>query len=146
LGALGPEAGEAFGRFIIAQVKAIAMRGMKLAPHQRPRIQIYIDEVDTVITTSLNAILKETRKFGLSAFICGQSLPTGRGSEGMRQNILTNTSVKMVGTSSATNLSMLAKETGIKLQELQRLKNFEFRIKSGNRIPKKVRTRDVFGK
>jgi hypothetical protein len=81
---------------MIAQIKAIAMRSLKRAPQHRPRIQIYIDEVDAVITTSLNAILKETRKVGLSAFICGQSLPSGRGSEAMRQNLLTNTSVKMI--------------------------------------------------
>lgn len=117
---------------------------MKLSPQQRPRIQIYIDEVDAVITTSLNAILKETRKFNLSAFICGQNLPTGRGSEGMRQNLLTNTSVKIIGISSASNLAILAKETGVKLKELQTLNNFQFRIKSGNGIPRKVRTKDIF--
>lgn len=146
LWSLGPEAGEAFGRFLISQIKSIAMRSMKLAPQQRPHIRIYIDEVDAVITTSLNAILKETRKFWLSAFICGQSFPSGRGSEAMRQNLLTNTSVKMIGTSSLPNLSILAKETGIPLLELKKLRNFQFRIKSWSSTPTRVRTRDLFGK
>jgi len=144
LGALGPDAGEAFWRFIIGQTKAIAMRSLKRAPLRRPRVQIYIDEADAVITTSLNGILKETRKVGLSAFICGQSLPSWRWSEAMKHNLLTNTSVKIIWTSGQANLQVLSKETWIKLTELHQVKNYEFRIKSGDKRPRKIRTKDVF--
>lgn len=76
-GRLGEEVSETLGRFIIAQVKRIALSRAKLPPHLRKPIYLVIDEADTFIKgDSLNIILKETRKYGLHLVLCTQNLVT----------------------------------------------------------------------
>ncbi len=143
-GKLGEEVSETFGRFIIAQLQSIAIRRAKLPPQFRKKIYLVIDEADTFLSgNSLNVILKETRKYGLHLVLCTQNLISGRDQEALKRNILNNTNVKIVGSNGQSTLNPMSKEIGTDIEELMKTKKHEFRIKSGDKKPIKIKTKDT---
>lgn len=135
---------ESLWRFIIAQVKSIALKRANLPHHLRKPIYLIIDEADTFIKgDSLNVILKETRKYWLHILVITQSLISWKSQQSLRRNILNNTNVKIIGANWISTLKPLSGETSILLKELQALEFHQFRIKYSAFIKRKIKTRDV---
>jgi hypothetical protein len=71
--ARGPQA-EILGALLIAKIYLAAMSFANVPQHKRPETFVYIDEVQRFITTTLNEVLAETRKFGLRLTVGNQFL------------------------------------------------------------------------
>ncbi len=145
-GKLGQEVSESLGRFIIARLKAIAFSRAHLPPQARNPIYLIIDEADSFIHgISLEIILKETRKYGLSLFLSTQNLVSGHEQERLKRNLLNNTQIKVIGANGLSTLQPLGKETRIPIERLQQLKPHHFRIKNGFKMPKRLHLPHVLG-
>ena len=90
------------------------------------------------MTPSIDIILKETRKFGLHLILASQTLGH-KGQSKLKETILSNTSVKIIGNNSYNTLKSLGKETNIPLADLQMMRKHEFYIKSGEKKERKLK-------
>ena len=95
---LGEEGSMAFGRLLMAKLFSIAkMRDIQKDPNGRyAPIHLFVDECQKYCTETVEEVLIEARKFGLHATLANQSSENIRDSK-VRDAILTNTNVKMVG-------------------------------------------------
>ena len=144
---LGEEISETIGRFLISQIKSIALMRSKLPDKFKKPIYLVIDEADTVIKwNSLNVILKETRKYGLHVFVITQNIVSWKDQEKLKRNLINNTNVKIIGANGLTTLKALSQESWIEYKVLQHLSFHEFRVKYGSRNRKKIKCSNVFWK
>lgn len=105
-GCLGSQTSEALGRFLVAMIA-----GASFARHRQPRalrtpIDLMIDECQLVLSSDIKMILSEGRKFGLHLTLAqqhvGQDMDTN-----LRDAVLTNTTVKILGGQARTNHTAL---------------------------------------
>ena len=96
--ALGPEGSMAFGRLLMAKLFSIAtMRDIQNDPKGRHApIHLFVDECQKYCTETIEQVLIEARKFGLFATLANQSSENIK-DKTVRDAILTNTNIKMVG-------------------------------------------------
>ena len=95
-GRIGPEASEAFGRFVLAVLQGMAFRRESIPKEDRVPVNIFIDECQNYISPSLGSILAETRKYRLHATLAQQVAGIGMSPE-VRTVVLNNTNVKLAG-------------------------------------------------
>jgi len=88
LSRVGRDHGRLFGSLLIARYAIDALARQGTPPSARRRHQLYIDEVHAFDTSSLRAILTETRKFGLGATVATQYL--GRLGDELRSALLSD--------------------------------------------------------
>jgi hypothetical protein len=104
---------------------------------------LFIDEWQNYTTQSIKHILEEARKYRLYLILSSQLL--GRGIDPiLKETILTNTNVKIIGTNSYSQQAMFAKETGIEKSELMRLRVGEFYMLSKFSYPRLYRASKLF--
>lgn len=146
-GLVGEEVCETIGRLIIAQLKQIALSKANIPSYLRKPIFLIIDESDTFITKneSLNVILQEGRKYGLHLFLCSQNLIGWLGNMRLQRNILSNTSVKLIGINSVNNIKPLSLEINASWKSLLQLKQYELIVKSGDNNYLKLKTLNTLG-
>ena len=65
---------EIIGALLLSKFQAAAMSRSKLNPRDRNPFYLYIDEVQRFITTSLNTVFSEARKYGLHMVVANQYL------------------------------------------------------------------------
>mgnify|MGYP001290732032 CR=1 FL=1 len=128
-GTIGPEASEAFGRFIIALLQGLALRRQTVETKERVPVHLFIDECQNYIGASTTTILEEARKYGLHLTLAQQVAGRGMGPE-MRTVVLNNTAVKIVGRTAEDQ--RMAKLLGLELGNVQDLKVGQFYAKAGN--------------
>jgi hypothetical protein len=138
-GRMWAEMSSTVGKFIIAQLTGIAMRRSDKPIFLRTPTYLLVDEFHNYMTGSISKILAETRKYGLHLVASHQSL-SQLSSKWLKDSMLGNSHVKLVGGNSPTTLSTLAKEMGIPLAQLQSINKFEFMAQSGNGKPIRMRT------
>jgi len=137
-GRLGSDTSEAFGKLVIALLNAITLKRVNLPKYERTKTFIFIDEFQNYISKSIETILAENRKYGVSMILSQQIL--GQGMSMQTKNIvLSNTYTKFIGMNSTNILKILAQETGISLTELKELTKGEFFVKVGNKEPFKFK-------
>lgn len=88
LSRVGRDHGRLFGSLLVARYAIDALARQGTPPSARRPHQLYIDEVHTFDTSSLRAILTETRKFGLGATVATQYL--GRLGDELRSALLSD--------------------------------------------------------
>ena len=126
-GRVGSEASEAFGKFIVSHLQSLAFKRADVAESQRVPTFLIIDEFQNYVTDSITVILSEARKYGLHLVLSHQSI--GQIKEpGIRDTLLGNTGVKIIGNSSNKTLRVLADEMDIDLKEFKELQPFEFYV------------------
>lgn len=145
-GLVGEEVCETIGRLIIAQLKQIALSKANIPSYIRKPIYLIVDESDTFISknNSLNVILQEGRKYGLHLFLCSQNLIGWLGNRRLQRNILSNTSIKLIGMNSVGNLKPLSLEINASWKELLKLKKYELIVKSNDHDFKKIKLANAF--
>lgn len=119
-----------FGRFIIAKIQSIALKRANIPEPLRPKTHFFIDEFQNFISPTTEEILTESRKYKLFLTLAHQVI--SQIEEGRTKDIiLSNTYIKLVGQNGQKTLSVLAKELGVKPQELENLKTGEFFARIG---------------
>ena len=88
LSRVGRDHGRLFGSLLIARYAIDALARQGTPPSARRPHQLYIDEVHAFDTSSLRAILTETRKYGLGATVATQYL--GRLGDELRSALLSD--------------------------------------------------------
>lgn len=123
----GPDASQAYGRFIISMIKSsVSMRGK----FRRPTF-LFVDECQNFISSSMSDILEQSRKYGLHLIMANQSVDR-LGS--IEKVVLANTSVKIIGKNDSINTAKkMSAITGEDVTVFTRLRNYRFYIRSGYR-------------
>ena len=131
-GRMGSEASTAYGRLLLAMLVSIAFRRASVSKDKRKPVFVFIDEFHNYASTSLSTILSESRKYGLHLILSNQLL----GAEitpGMKEVILTNTAVKLIGQTGGNMIRSMSEETGIRQAELRALLPYHFALKTPDR-------------
>jgi DNA helicase HerA-like ATPase len=136
LGYLDELVQEAFGKFIMANIKSIARR--RPEKYRKPTF-VFIDECQNFISGSIEYTLSQLRKFGLHLILSNQYL---KQLEGYQDVVKSQTLVKIVGITDADNAKILSSNLGVKDDEIINLPPYHFIVKSGSRKPIKIRTVD----
>jgi len=136
-GSIGDEASEALGRFIIANIKGIAMRRASLDEEKRVPVHLYIDECQNFIGPSIHTILTETRKYKLHLTMAQQVAGDGMGPD-LKQIVFNNVQVNFAGL--VKKDSNLPQILNVGIDDLQRLGIGEFycRIGTGSTLMMKA--------
>jgi hypothetical protein len=71
---MGEHTGAVLGGLIITKLYQNAMRRAEMAESQRRPFYIYVDEFQSFVATNIDAILSETRKYGISLTLAHQYL------------------------------------------------------------------------
>ena len=127
-GEIGVDASVAFGKMIIATLQGIAMRRASVQERYRKPTFLFVDECHNYITGSISTLLSETRKYAVHAILANQILGQEM-SEGIKQNLLSNTEIKMIGSCDASTMKAMAATTGIDKKQLESTKNYHFVVK-----------------
>lgn len=90
--ALGDDGSAVFGRFILAQCLAAALQRPK---HERHLALLVVDEAKAYLDDQAEKILSDARQFGLGLLLATQF--PHQLQEGVKREINTNTSIKMMG-------------------------------------------------
>ncbi|MCW3108643.1 MAG: hypothetical protein JWQ09_3149 [Segetibacter sp.] len=133
-GKMGTDASLAFGKFLLAQIKSIAFQRASLSPGSRKQVFLFLDEFQNYIDSpSLASLLTEARKYGISLILATQTLAAL--DKTIREVILSNTAVKMIGENAASAHTFYAKEMGLSAEQWQSLERTKFFLKSDNKTP-----------
>jgi len=123
-----------FGRFIISKVQSVALNRAELKESQRPKTHLFIDEFQNFITPTVEEILTESRKYKLFLTMAHQVVTQLEESK-LKDIILSNTNIKIVGRNGVKTLKVLSSEINVKFEDMQSLKVGEFYGKIGNATP-----------
>ena len=106
----GVEGAKIIGALLLAEVGAMALR--RATSQNRKDIWVYCDESPLYVTSTLGKLLAETRKFRVYLTIACQHLSqfSGAGLERLKDSVLNNTAVKIIGSSAQKDLIALSKE------------------------------------
>lgn len=126
-GKLGTEASQAYGKFIVSTLQTIAFKRENVREDKRVSTFAFIDEFQNYVTSSIESILSEARKYGVHLVLSHQSIGQINDTK-LRDTLLGNTGIKAVGTSSKKTLRIMADEINIGLKEFAELQPFEFYI------------------
>lgn len=126
-GKLGEDTSRALAKFIIASILSIALQRAFEKPNTRLPCYLFIDELQNVITSSIESIFTESRKYNLR-LICGlqalNQIPSG-----IKEVAINNTALKLVGISGLQSLKAQAADIGVTFAQLQKLPPFHFYLK-----------------
>lgn len=149
-GQVGSEASEAFGKFVVSHLQSIAFKRAEVDESHRVPTFVVIDEFQNYVTDSVTVILSEARKYGLHLILSHQSI--GQITEPkIRDTLLGNTGVKIIGKSSNKTLRALSDEMDMDLKEFKELQQFEFYVdaqdprKAKNAKPYRVKPPEMKG-
>ena len=117
-------------KFIIGLIQIIALKRADLKEKNRPHTHLYIDEFHNFITPTIEEILTESRKYKLFLTFAHQSVSQIKDAN-LRDIILDNTNVKIIGKNSNKTLDMMNKTLNTKLEDVAKLKAGEFNLQSG---------------
>jgi hypothetical protein len=119
-GGIGKDVSSAFGRLVLAKIKNAGFRRANIPKNQRAESYIFIDECQNYVGESIEQTLTELRKYGIHMILANQVIGQDM-SQQLKNIILSNTAVKIVGSNANKTLSVMAKETGAKLEDLEQL-------------------------
>lgn len=128
-GLLWSDVSQALGRFIVALTQSIAISRAKEEKIKRVPTYLFIDEFTNYTTKSIKAILEESRKYSLHLIVATQLLWKNIDPI-LKESILSNTNIKVIGANSYFQQIALSKETGIAKEKLLDLWVWSFYIKS----------------
>lgn len=118
-------------KFIIGLIQIVALKRADIKNEKnRPHTHLYIDEFHNFITPTIEEILTESRKYKLFLTFAHQSISQIKDAN-LRDIILDNTNVKIVGKNSNKTLEMMNKTLNTKLEDVTKLTAGEFNLQSG---------------
>ncbi|WP_420417402.1 type IV secretory system conjugative DNA transfer family protein [Pacificispira sp.] len=129
-GRLGEDVSEAFGRFVLARLQAIALQ--RADESERAPVHVFVDEAQNYIDRSIVRLLTEARKYGVYLTLAQQGAGQAMSSD-VADIVLNNTNLKIGGRT--PNDPRLAKLLGVGVTDLQELDTGEFICRIKNRPP-----------
>lgn len=118
-------------KFLIGLIQIIALKRADIKDEKkRPHTHLYIDEFHNFITPTIEEILTESRKYKLFLTFAHQSVSQIKNAN-LRDIILDNTNVKIIGKNSNKTLDLMNKTLGTKLEDVSKLQAGEFYLQSG---------------
>ena len=127
-----------YAKFILGLIQIIALKRADSPEISRVHTHLYIDEFHNFITPTIEEILTESRKYKLFLNLAHQSISQLKSSD-LKDIILSNTNVKIIGNNSNKTLEAINKTLNQKLEDVEKLQVGEFYIKAGNKDLIKVK-------
>ena len=136
-----------FGKLMLAYIQAIALRRQDIPKYRRKQTFLFIDEVANYVGGSIEEIMSESRKFGLSLFMSSQIVGQNMSRE-LTDIIMSNATLKVVGKNAIKSLREMGANIDIPLEKLKKIPNYEFYIhnKDTNKTARLVRSPDFLVK
>ncbi len=128
-------------KFIIGLIQNYTLKRANLEEEKRLYTNLYIDEFHNFITPAIEHILIESRKYKLFLTLAHQSISQIKDSN-LRDIILDNTNVKIVGKNSNKTLDAINRTLNKKLEDVEKLIAGEFFVQSGDKKLLKIRNTD----
>lgn len=131
-GKMGEDVSKAYGKFLISMITSYALKRASVPKEKRVATYLFIDEFQNYLTKSIEKIVAETRKYKLYLVMANQNLAQIQEKK-LKETILSNTNVKILGANSSSTLKTLSAELHITMDHIQQLEKYEFYIKAGER-------------
>ena len=139
-GRLGAASSSMFGTLLVSLISAIAMKRGNIKESERPMTHLIIDECQNVVTSELETIIRENRKFGLAVTLAQQEVGGGMSAELM--NVVTSTTnVKVAGRSQSSQTKVTADLVGVTPDDIASRQVGEFFYKHATYPPFLLRVR-----
>jgi hypothetical protein len=120
-----------YARFIVGLIQIIALKRANIDEKDRVKTYCHIDEFHNFITPTIEEILTESRKYKLYLTLAHQSISQIRNSA-LRDIILSNTNIKLIGKNSNKTLEALNSTLNTKLEDVEKLATGEFYLSVGS--------------
>ena len=120
-----------YARFIVGLIQIIALKRANIDEKDRVKTYCHIDEFHNFITPTIEEILTESRKYKLYLTLAHQSISQIRNSA-LRDIILSNTNIKLIGKNSNKTLEALNNTLNMKLEDVEKLATGEFYLYVGS--------------
>ncbi len=120
-----------YARFIVGLIQIIALKRANIDEKDRVKTYCHIDEFHNFITPTIEEILTESRKYKLYLTLAHQSISQIR-NIALRDIILSNTNIKLVGKNSNKTLDALNSTLNTKLEDVEKLATGEFYLSVGS--------------
>lgn len=131
-----------FARLIIGLIQTIALKRANLDESNRVPTYCYIDEFHNFITPTIEEILTESRKYALYMTLINQSVSQIK-NYALRDIILSNTNVKLIGKNSNKTLDAMNNTLNTKLEDIEKLSTGEFYLSIGDGDIIKIKNSDA---
>ena len=122
---------------MIALIQGIVLKRQDIQEKYRKQTYLFVDEFQNYVTDSIEDILAESRKYALhltlSHQLIGQKMNTK-----MKDIILGNTALKVVGESGHKTMGTIGREIGLKTAEFHQLPEYHFFVHNKFRRRKKL--------
>jgi hypothetical protein len=138
LGRAKGKAKDIIGKFIVARLMDYAEAREEIPEENRIPVYLYIDEAQNYITTKIDKILRESRKFRLYMTLIQQNYLQGFDSE-LKDSIVGNTKYNAHGLNEDRIYRKITSEIGVNTNNLDNLNEYEFYIKRGKKPGLNVR-------
>lgn len=139
-GALDPDESRIIGQLLVAICQAIGMERIRLPERERPQTHLIVDECQNFVSSKMNDIIRETRKFGLSVTLAQQELAGGMPAE-LARTVTSTTNVKIAGRSAKTETRRTGDLVGIEPASIRDCGRGEFYYQAENYPAFKLRVR-----
>lgn len=131
-----------YARFILGLIQTIALKRANIKEADRIPTYCFIDEFHNFITSTIEEILTESRKYALYMTLINQSVSQIKNSA-LRDIILSNTNVKLIGKNSNKTLDAMNNTLNTKLEDVEKLATGEFYLSIGTGDIVKVKNSDA---
>lgn len=131
-----------YARFIIGLIQTIALKRANIKEDDRVKTYCYIDEFHNFITSTIEEILTESRKYALYMTLINQSVSQIKNTA-LRDIILSNTNVKLIGKNSNKTLDAMNNTLNTTLEDVEKLNTGEFYLSVGTGYVVKVKNSDA---
>jgi len=131
-----------YARFIIGLIQIIALKRASQEEDDRVRTYCHIDEFHNFITPTIEEILTESRKYRLYLSLAHQAISQVR-SPALRDIILSNTNIKLIGNNKNKTLEAMNKTLNTKLKDVEKLDAGEFYLSVGKNDILKIKNTDI---
>lgn len=139
-GKLGEDTSRALGRFISATILSIALQRAFEGEGKRKSCYLFVDEFHNLASGSMETVFSEARKYNLHLIVGTQSI--GQLPLSLRDMVLNNTAVKLVGINGLPALKSQAADIGVSYSELQNLPPYHFYLKYDHHPALKIKSPD----
>lgn len=130
-GEVGSTAANAFGRFAVAQLQAMAMRRAKVERENRTTVYVVLDEAQNYLSKSAEIILNEARKYNVFLVAAHQQVTSLR--REILSALLSNAKLKIAGSNAHPETrSFFASATNTPLDVVADTKDREFLMRVGD--------------
>ena len=139
-GRLGEDTSKALARFISATLLSIALQRATEKEGARKHCFLFADEFHNMASSSMETVFSEARKYNLHLIVGTQTI--GQLPTSLKNMVLNNTAVKLVGINGLPALKSQASDIGVTFSQLQKLPPYHFYLKYDHYPALKIKSPD----